>query len=44
MNDYENQQTEMPMHKCPVCGKKIPLQQECCPECEFAFYQLLGLL
>ena len=42
MNDEP--ETRMPTHPCPVCGKKIPINQDCCPECEFLFYSLTGLL
>lgn len=29
-------------HSCPVCGKEIPIEQDCCPECEFLYLQMNG--
>lgn len=28
-------------HACPVCGKQIPESQNCCPECEAAYFAFL---
>lgn len=28
---------------CPVCGRQIPEDQRCCPECEVAYLRLLAM-
>ena len=33
---------EQDTHSCPVCGKEIPIGQDCCPECEFLYLQMSG--
>ena len=29
-------------HPCPICGSEIPVEQQCCPGCEFLFLQQMG--
>lgn len=35
---------DQPIHTCPICGKEIPITEACCPDCEFLYYNLMGIL
>ena len=41
INSTKNE-PEQDTHSCPVCGKEIPVGQDCCPECEFLYLQMTG--
>ena len=37
------EKNEQVSHTCPVCGKQIPEDQRCCPECEAAYLAFLAM-
>lgn len=41
---YDEDACFEPTHLCPVCGREIPLDEDCCPDCLYLYFDMLGIL